>query len=430
MDAIANSRAVASCQALYVYRSMRAGDTTEIDIASTRGGGTAAIVVALGTTQLIGWGTTYYLPAILGQSMARDLGLSGAQVFSGIAITLIAAALLAWPMGRMMDRNGAGRTMPAGSMFLALGLLVLGNAQGFATYALAWLIFGIGMALAMSNAALSAIAQVAGPRARRGIVVVMLFGGMAATVFWPLTLWLEGLVGWRACCFVYAGAHMVVCAPLHAFYLARATRAEHRRDSDADVAEGSVPASRRRLAAGLIVIAVGLNGIVSWGLDLHLIRILQEFGLSAVAAVAVAALKGPATLLARAMELIAPRRVTPVGSALAAGLLMPIGLILPLTSASGLLSALVFVSVYSFGTGLMTVARATLPLTLLGAQGYASTIGLLTLPTQICFAVSPMVFGWLLDAGGLTLTLSISLGGSLAACAALLALSRLPQPHA
>jgi MFS family permease len=409
---------------------MRAGDTTEIDIAPARKGGMAGLVVVLGTTQMIGWGTTYYLPGILGQAMARDLGLSSAQVFSGIAITLIAAALLAWPMGRMMDRNGAGRTMPAGSLVLALGLLVLGNAEGFSSYALAWLILGVGMALAMSNAALSAMAQAAGQQARRGIVMVMLFGGMAATVFWPLTLWLDGMVGWRMCCFVYAGAHMAICAPLHAVFLAQATSAERRRDSDADVEQGTVPASRRRLAAALIVVAVGLNGIVSWGLDLHLIRILQDFGLSAVAAVAVAALKGPATLLARGLEIVAPRRITPLGSAIAAGILMPFGLILPLTSASGLISAVVFISVYSFGTGLMTVARATLPLTLLGAQGYAPTIGLLTLPTQVCFAVSPMVFGWLLDAGGLTLTLSISLGGSLMACAALLALSRLPQPQA
>lgn len=399
-----------------------------VDSAGGRVPAAGRAVIALGLTQMISWGTTYYLPGVFAAQFRRDLGLSSTAVYSSIAIMLMVAAVLAWPIGRLMDRDGAGRSMPAGSLFLALGLVMLALAQGYVTYALAWVLFGIGMSLAMSNAAMSAIAQIAGREARRSMVIVMLFGGMAATVFWPLSLWLEGQFGWRGVCIAYAALQALFCAPVHSFFLARATTAEFRQDLAPDEAPGLVPPERRRLAAALIAIAVAGNGFVSWGLDLHLIPILQEFGLSAAAAVAIAAWKGPATLMARGIDMLAAGRITPMASALVAGCLIPFSLGLALAYAAGLAAGLLFVTLYSFGAGLMTIVRAALPLVLLGAQGYATTVGKLTFPTQIVFALAPMAFGLFLERFGLTASLWLALGCSLVSLSALTALARLARP--
>ncbi len=105
-----------------------------------------------------------------------------------------------------MDRHGAGRLMPVGSACLALGLMLLASASGVVLYMAAWFAFGIGMTLCMGNAAFAALAQIAGQDARRAIVLLMLMGGMASTVFWPLALWLEALVGWRETCLIFAAA--------------------------------------------------------------------------------------------------------------------------------------------------------------------------------------------------------------------------------
>jgi predicted MFS family arabinose efflux permease len=397
------------------------------DISASRKRGAARAVVALGITQMISWGTTYYIPAVFSSSLQRDLGLSATAVFSGIAVMLVTAALLSWPAGRLMDRDGAGRSMPAGSVFLALGLVTLGLAQGLWSYVAAWLLFGVGMSLAMSNAAMSAMTQIAGQGARRSMVVVMLFGGMAATIFWPLTLWLESQFGWRSTCFVYAGLHLLVCAPVHRVFLAQATTPELRRDLSLDESDGLVEPRNRRLAAALITTAVAGNGFVSWGLDLHLIAILQEFGMTAATAVLIAAWKGPATLLARAIDMAAAGRISAVGSAVVAGVLIPAGLALPLVYAAGVPAGVLFITVYSFGTGLMTIVRAALPLALLGSQGYAVTIGRMTFPTQIVFAFSPMAYGLLLERFGLTATLWIALAASLASLGSLLALAKLAK---
>jgi Major Facilitator Superfamily len=380
---------------------------------------------ALGLTQMISWGTTYYLPAVLRSRFAADLGLSDAMIFAGVAVTLITAALLAWPAGHLMERHGAGRFMPLGSLFLAVGLVMLGGSRGWVSFAAAWLIFGFGMALAMSNAAFSALTQMAGQGARRAIVIIMLFGGLAATIFWPLTLWLDGVIGWRNTCFLYAAIHLLICLPLHLLFVSRGTQADARQDRRDDEAVGLIPPESQHKAGALIVVALAGNGFVSWGLDLHLIAIFADFGLGTAAAVGLAAMKGPATLLARGADLVFAKRLSPMSSALAAGLLIPASLALALIFGHGVYAALLFITIFSFGTGLMTVARATLALVLLGSQGYAVILGRLTLPTQVIYAFSPLIFSLLIDGMGTRGVLAVALVASLMSLAALLMLSRL-----
>jgi hypothetical protein len=384
-------------------------------------------IVPIGITQLIAWGTTYYLPAVLKAQFMAELGLSEAFVFAGVAITLIVSALLAWPMGRFMDAVGAGRILPFGSLFLAAGLIVLGFSVNPMGYAVAWLLFGFGMAMAMSNAVFAALAQIAGQQARRGIVIVMLFGGMAATVFWPITLWLDALIGWRNVCFVYAAIHVVLCLPLHVVFVAKATERRLRQDLRQDEARGLVRPSQHRAASLLLLVALAGNGFVSWGLDLHLIALIESFGLTTAVAVGLAALKGPATLLSRLSDIVGAGRISPMASALAAGVLIPAGLMLALLFGSGMAAALLFVVIYSFGTGLMTVARATLPLSLLGAKGYAVIMGRLTLPTQIVYALSPVAFSLIIGKVGATGALLLCLLVSIGSLGALWALGRLAR---
>jgi MFS family permease len=400
----------------------------EITAEARLGGALRRAIPALGFTQMVAWGTTYYLPALLKAQFSRELGLSEPAVFAGVAVTLIVSALVAWPIGRLMDDHGAGRLMPVGSACLGVGLITLAYAQGPAAYFLAWTFFGLGMALCMSNAAFSALTQMAGQEARRAIVILMLFGGMASTVFWPLTLWLEARFGWRSTCLIYAGMHILICLPLHGIFLANGTSRAVRQDLQQDERPGLIPPERRGLAAILVTIVFSCSGFVSWGLDLHLITIFGDFGLGTVAAVWVASLKGPATLAARLADISLSRWVTPMQSALIAGALTPVGLGLALLLGGGMTSAIIFITVYSLGTGLMTVARATLPLLLIGSKGYAVTLGRLTLPTQLIYAVSPMTFGLMMERVGTAGVLLVALFASLLALLAMLYLARMTTP--
>ena len=75
------------------------------DGASRMSGRRLPIILALGTTQTLAWASSYYLPAILADPIARDLGVSSNWIFaafSGLAGDLGPAR----PAHRPADRSG------------------------------------------------------------------------------------------------------------------------------------------------------------------------------------------------------------------------------------------------------------------------------------------------------------------------------------
>ena len=76
---------------------------------------TVHAVVALSVTQLIGWGATFWLPAVTGPAMASDLGMSLPMVMAGPTVMLIVMAMAAWPLSTIFERYGARPVMVLGS---------------------------------------------------------------------------------------------------------------------------------------------------------------------------------------------------------------------------------------------------------------------------------------------------------------------------
>ena len=85
---------------------------------------------------------------------------------------------------------------------------------------------GIASTLALSTPSSIAIAQVAGPGARRAIAMLAIIGGFASTVFWPLGA-LDAAVGWRGTLLVYAAIHLFACLPVHLLVLPSQPPAHH-----------------------------------------------------------------------------------------------------------------------------------------------------------------------------------------------------------
>ena len=73
--------------------------------------------------------------------------------------------------------------------------------------------------------------------------------------------------------------------------------------------------------SGSSALAFSASGLVSWGLPLHLIALMQNAGLGQAEAVGVATLIGPATLLARLVDATLGERL-PVERVALAGLLL------------------------------------------------------------------------------------------------------------
>ena len=82
---------------------------------------------------------------MLAVPMAKDLGVSVTTVFAAFSAALILSAFLGPYAGRLIDRLGGRPVLMGTNLIFALGLVVLGWAQGPIALFAGWLVIGIGM---------------------------------------------------------------------------------------------------------------------------------------------------------------------------------------------------------------------------------------------------------------------------------------------
>jgi MFS family permease len=351
------------------------------------------VVASLGIAQTLAWASSYYLPAVLANSISRDLGVGTPWIFIAFSGGLLLSGFLGPLSGRLVDRYGGHRVLPVSNVLFAVALAALGFAAGPLSLIAAWLLMGIAMSCGLYESAFAALARIYGSNARVSITGITLVAGFASTVGWPLTAWLDASIGWRAACFIWAGTHLVVCLPLNAL-LPRASAAVQNSPELPDAKDKS---SKAWTMAALAFVFAG-TWFGSTAMAAHLPRVLQEAGATLPAAIAAAALVGPAQVGGRLLEFWFMQRVQPIVSAQLAALAHPIGAGILL--AGGAPAAAVFTVTHGAGNGVMTIANGTLPLALFGPGGYGARQGLLMLPARLLQAMAPFVFDLLLSRYG------------------------------
>jgi len=364
-------------------------------------------VIALGLAQTLAWGSTYYLPAILANAMAAELGVATAWVFTAFSAGLLVSAFLGPAAGRLIDLHGGRRVLPGSNLVFAAGLAMLGMSSSLWSLFASWLVIGIGMGAGLYEAAFSTLAGIYGRDARRSITGITLIAGFASTVCWPLSAYMDVTIGWRATCYVWAAAHLLLGAPIN-LLLPAPRRKEKADQPQAQAARGK----RRLLAMAGLSFVFAATWFCSTAMAAHLPRLLQESGATLATAVAAAALVGPAQVAARVLEFWLMRHVHPIVSARIASLAHPVG-------AAGLMAAgspaaAAFAVTHGAGNGVMTISMGTLPLALFGAAGYGLRQGLLMAPARVFSASAPFLFDLLLARYG-TASLAVTAGLGIAA---------------
>jgi MFS family permease len=365
----------------------------------------ARVVIPLGIAQTLAWGSTYYLPAILANSMAADTGTGTGMVFAAFSGALLLSAFLSPVSGRIIDLHGGRGVLATANLIFAAGLLLLANATDALSLAAGWLVIGIGMSCGLYESAFSTLAGIFGKDARRPITGITLIAGFASTVCWPITAWMDTEFGWRAACLAWAGVHLLVILPLNLAL----PRAAHVRHAQPQSAASAAPVPNRRALMAALAFIFACTWFCSTAMAAHLPRLLQEAGASLTAAVFAAALVGPAQVAARALEFWLMRHAHPVVSARIAALTHPVG-------AAGLAvlgapAAPFFTLAHGAGNGVMTIANGTLPLQYFGPGGYGLRQGLLMAPARLLQAGAPFLFDLMLTRYGVgSLALTAALG--------------------
>jgi predicted MFS family arabinose efflux permease len=375
------------------------------------------IILALGTTQTLAWASSYYLPAILADPIARDLGVSSNWIFAAFSASLVISALLGPWIGRQIDLVGGRQVLSASNLTLAAGLALLGCAHSLPVMVVAWLLLGVGMGLGLYDAAFAALGRIYGDAARRSITGITLLAGFASTVGWPLTAWGLQTIGWRETCLAWAAAHILFGLPLNYFMLPAVQGAKA---AAATASKPHIPIDRTMI---LLAFAFAAAWSVTGAMAAHLPRILEAAGATTLQAVSAGALIGPAQVLARIVEASFLSRYHPVVSTRIACLTHPVGAAILALAGGG--AASVFAIFHGAGNGILTIARGTLPLAIFGPQNYGYRLGIVGAPARIAQAAAPLAFGLLIDTMG-SRVLIVSSGLSLAALLALCLLRQQP----
>jgi len=386
----------------------------------------AGLIVALGVTQIVSWGSVYYLAALLMEPLRAALGVSQPVVVGAFSLSMLTSGLAAPWVGRHIDRHGGRRVMTTGSVAAVVLLALLARVESVPMLYLLYVGLGLAMAGTLYPPAFAVVTQAFGAGYRRAITVLTLFGGFASTVFWPLTTLLIEALGWRDAVLALSAINLVVCVPLH---LRLPYRAEPARPAAPDAAAAGDATAREALRSpGFVLLAVAFAGhaLVISAIGVHLLALLTGRGMPAAAAAAAAALVGPMQVLGRVGEMSISRRISAVQVGRVITWFLPLSMaVLWLegqVQAEWLLLGL-FALLYGVGNGAMTIVRGSVPAELFGRTHYGAISGALNGPGMVAGAAAPFLASLLLDALGSygRVLLVLALAGAVAAIAFALA---------
>ncbi|MBS0561191.1 MAG: MFS transporter [Proteobacteria bacterium] len=396
----------------------------------------AAIIAAVGIAQILAWGSSYYLIAVLADPVARDTGWPLSWIVGGLSLGFLVSGLVSPRVGRMIEARGGRGVLAGSAALIAAGLALLGFAPNLPVYVLAWLVLGVGMGAGLYDPAFATLGRLFGEGARSAITQLTLYGGFASTVCWPLSAWLVAHVGWRGACFGYAAINLLVVMPL--YLLAVPSAAAGHAPEGAGKAKAHPPPAAAHAAAvppggapyWLLAGVMTLSSVVMTVISVQLITLMLARGASMTAAVALGTLLGPAQVGARVVDMLMAKRHHPVWTLIASTVLVTLGLgllmVRPDLASAGIL-------LYGAGSGIRSIARGTVPLALFGPQGYAAVMGRLAMPSLIGQAAAPAIGGVLIGHFGPSTTMIVLFAGAAVAippAAALLAWTRPPTASA
>lgn len=369
-------------------------------------------VLALGITQIIGYGTLYYSFSILAPDMVAQFAWSSEWVFGALSAALLIGGLTAPWLGVLFDRLGAARVMTIGSLMAAVALAACAFAPNKAAYVAALVAIEASANLVQYGAAFALLVQIRPQVASRSITYLTLIGGFASTIFWPMTTALHAHLTWQNVYLAFAVLNLSICLPIHAWLSHQGGSREAKASTVARRVEGVLPPARRRLGFAIMVTGFSLMSLVSSAVLVHLVPLLSGLGLSATA-VLVGTLFGPSQVGSRLTNMVFGKNLPALHLAVIASTLIPGGLLVLLLSAPSVPGAMAFAIIFGMGNGLLSIVTGTLPLHLFGSDDYGKLQGKMMAARLILSALAPFALAFAMENIGITPSLAVTaaLGG-------------------
>ncbi|MFD7298347.1 MFS transporter [Streptomyces sp. NPDC059897] len=347
-----------------------------------------AVLPALCATQITSWGIVYYAFPVLNSRITADTGWSTAATTGAFSLALLVSAAVGIPVGRVLDRRGPHRVMTFGSVLAVAAVLAIAAAPNLPLFYAAWFLAGTAMAATFYQPAFAAVTRWWGPHRVRALTVVTLAGGLASTVFAPITAALADHFSWRTTYAILAAALALITIPAHALALRAPWPAIPEPPGHTEGASRSDAAARTRPFL-LLAAAFTLSGFAVYAVVIGLVPLLTERGAGSTTAAWALGLGGAGQTLGRTLYASLARRTTATtrtvlliaaggATTLALGLVPgPIPLLVVLAIAAGMVR------------GNLTLLQATAVTDRWGSTHYGTLSGLLAAPATVAAAIAP-----------------------------------------
>lgn len=332
------------------------------------------------------WGIVYYAFPVLNPQITAATGWPAGATTAAFSLALVISALAGIRVGRILDRRGPRAVMTIGSMLGMVSLLIVAAAPNLLTFFAGWALAGLAMASTFYQPAFAALTRWWAPDHVRALTIVTLAGGLASTVFAPLTAALADHLSWRHTYLVLAGILAVVTIPAHAVAL-RAPWPDAS-TGPAHKAEGAQGVERSRPFL-LLAAAFSLSSFAMYAVVVALVPLLLERGYTTSQAAWALGIGGAGQTLGRTLYAALARRTT---ATTRTTILIALG---GLTTAAfaaapgpyGLLIAVAIVA--GMVRGNLTLLQATAITDRWGATHYGRLSGLLAAPATTAAALAP-----------------------------------------
>jgi len=366
----------------------------------------ARLIGVLAVGQVVSWGTGFDMLAILGPRIGQELAIANEVVFAGLTVMMTISALCGPLLGRTLVRRGATPVLVAGSLLFTAGFVVLAFAGGVISYLLGWVVMGLAATCGLTTAAHTAVVERVGAESGRSLTLLMVFTGLSAAVFLPVTTVADQHLGWRGTLLVYACLQIFVLLPLYVFVLP-GRRTSNTPGTSKGAAVSTSPVDTRR-AFLLLAAMTTLSAFTAFGFSPLLPLLLVHAGASQSLAVQLAAVRSVLAIMARGLDFLLGKHGNPfVTCMIGLGMLLA-SFVLLLVFAPAMPAFIGFIIFFGFGAGVLTVSRAVLPLAVFSPEQYGLQAARISLPQNLAIAVAPVIFTLALDRGGVAAMLTIA----------------------
>jgi MFS family permease len=381
-------------------------------------------VWAIGLGQCVNWGVLYYAFGVLLVPIERDLDFARWIVVGAFSAALLVSALAAPTVGALVDRGHGPAVLQAGGLLAAALLAAWALSSNLWLWYGLWIAIGFCMSAVLYEPVFAIVGQAIGDAGDRlrAIATITVFGGVASTIFLPLTATLVTRFGWRNAVLLLAVGLAITTLAVHRFTFNRAigrpafapsaTAGKQELPSRKESPSPQESPSRQELPSrqespsrqelrsrqelpsrpevpSLLLSVFVCTSLAGAALSTNLVPALIERNISPTTAAVFGGLFGVMQLPGRLLFMNSRRTVRPM-AILRSSLALQIAGLLVLAGSSAYLAVPVGVALFAAGSGLATLARPYLVSVFYGADRAGEMNGMFARWQQLARAGGPV----------------------------------------